>query len=126
MENELVQYYIVNSELNMSTGKIAGQIAHVATMIAVDAIKNPYTDIFETDYTEEYLRFHEWYKQGKGQKKIILRAKQCKLEELVSLGFYHIRDNGLTEIEMDSLTCVGLGVMTREEAQPYIKRLQLL
>lgn len=31
----------------------------------------------------------------------------------------------ITEISKDSLTCVGLGVMTREEAKPYIKRFQL-
>jgi len=36
MNNELVEYFIVNSELNMSAGKVGAQIGHVATIIAVD------------------------------------------------------------------------------------------
>ena len=107
---ELVQYYIVNKDLEMSKGKVSAQVAHVATIIAVDSCN--------------YGDFKEWY--NKDQKKIILQAHQKDLEKLIDKGFYYIRDNGLTEIPEDSLTVVGLGIMTRIEARQYTKRLQLL
>jgi len=115
-ENELIQYYIINKDLNMSVGKIASQVAHVATMIALEQSKP--LKLYK------FAQWAEWWNLG--QKKIILKASQKKLEELVRQRFYYIRDYGLNEIKAGSLTCVGLGVMTRGEAEPYIKRLQLL
>jgi peptidyl-tRNA hydrolase len=109
--DELVQYYIVNKDLGMSSRKIAAQVAHVATIIASEECENS--------------KFSEWYIIH-NQKKIILGGHKKVLEKLVEQGFYYIKDNGLTEIPPNSLTCVGLGVMTREEAKPFIKRLQLL
>ena len=114
--DELVQYYIVNSELNMSTGKTATQVAHVATEITIDEA-NPCSN--------KVALFYKWYKNY-NQKKIILRGKQKDLEKLVEKGFYFIKDIGLTEIPENSLTCVGLGTMWKSEAQIYVKRLQLL
>jgi len=115
MEDELIQYFIVNNELNMSKGKISAQVAHVATIVAYDII------IFKKHL---YLTWLEWFQND--QKKIILRGKQKDLEKLVEQGFYYIKDNGLTEIAPGSLTACSLGVMKRSEAQKYIKRLQLL
>jgi len=111
LDNEIVEYFVVNSELNMSAGKVAAQVAHVATIIAVG--KN----------NKRWDLFWQWYELD--QKKIILRGKQKDLEKLIDAGFYYIRDNGLTEIEKGSLTCVGLEPMPKSEAQKYVKRLQL-
>ena len=111
MDDELIEYFVVNSELNMSPGKIAAQVAHVATIIAVE-------------FTEFDDDFNAWY--TKDQKKIILRGKQKDLEKLVEQRFYYIRDNGLTEIPQGSLTVVGLPPMLKSDARKYVKRLQLL
>lgn len=113
MEDEIVQYYVVNKELNMSTGKIAVQVAHVAIMIALDGGNG------------KIPKFHDWY-TNYDQKKIILKGKQKDLEKLIKQGFYYVRDLGLTEIEEGSLTVVGLYPMWKSEAQKYVKRLQLL
>jgi PTH2 family peptidyl-tRNA hydrolase len=110
--DELVQYFVVNNELNLSVGKISAQVGHVATIIAVEHCNNRW-DLFK-----------EWY--DRDQKKIILRGKQKDLEKLIEAGFYYIRDNGLTECEPNSLTCVGLPPMLKSDAQKYVKRLQLL
>ena len=117
MEDSLVQYFIVNQELNMSKGKIAAQVAHVATIVVFEIL-------YDCENINEHLKFMKWYRND--QKKIILRGKEKDLEKLVEEGFYFIRDNGLTEIAHGSLTCVSLGVMWKSEAQKYIKRLQLL
>jgi peptidyl-tRNA hydrolase len=117
IKDELIQYYVVNNDLikeyDMSPGKIAAQVAHVATIIAIDNMNN-------IDRT----KFYNWMEEG--QKKIVLRGNQKDLEKLVNMGFNHVRDLGLTEIPANSLTVVGLGVMLRSEAQQYVKRLQLL
>ena len=113
MENELVQYYIINKDLNMSSGKIAAQVAHVAVNIAVAEL---------TLFIDNFLLWKNKY----NQKKIILSAHEKDLIKLKEQGFYFINDIGLTEIEPNSLTCVGLGTMLKSEAQKYVKRLQLL
>lgn len=110
-QNELVEYFIINSELNLSPGKVAAQVGHVATIIAVKSVFKKW------DY------FYNWYE--KDQKKIILRGKQKDLEKLIEQGFDYIRDNGCNEVEKGSLTCVGLPPMPRGEAQKYVKMLQL-
>lgn len=109
-DDELVQYFIVNKEVSMSRGKIASQVAHVATIIAVEC--------------SDSANFVNWY-VGQ-QKKIILQGKEKDLLKLIEQGFYSIRDNGLTEIPQGTLTCVGLYPMKRSEAQQYVKRLQVL
>lgn len=106
----LVQYYVVNSELSMSKGKVAAQVAHVATGIALK-------------YKED-SNFKKWYENG--QTKVILRGKEKDLLKLIDSGFEHIRDNGHTEIPEGSLTVVGLPPMPKKEAKKYIKRLQVL
>ena len=111
MEDEIVEYFIVNYELNMSAGKVASQVGHVATIIAVEYSNSDNED------------FDKWYESD--QKKIILRGKQKDLEKLINAGFYYIRDNGLTEIPKRSLTCCGLPPMLKSDAQKYVKRLQL-
>ena len=110
-KHELIQYIIVNKDLNMSTGKIASQVGHVCTVCAVHSTVN------------HIVEFDDWY-NGE-QKKIILQAHQNVLEKLEN-NYYSIRDKGYTEIEPNSLTAVSLGIMTREQAEPIVKRLQLL
>ena len=104
MEDELVQYYIVNSELNMSPGKIAAQVAHVAIIVAMT----------ENNPACKHNLFKEWY-QNYDQKKIVLRGKQKDLERLVNDGFYYIRDLGFTEVPEGSLTCVGSGTIWKSK-----------
>ena len=113
--DEIVQYFIINSELNLSPGKACAQVAHVATLITHDVI------MFKKDI---YLTWLKWFQND--QKKIILRGKEKDLLKLIDQGFYFIRDVGCNnECEPDSLTCVGLPPMKRGEAQKYIKRMQL-
>lgn len=115
--NELIMYFIVNKDLNMSAGKTAAQVAHTLTEYFHHMLENYGKNRYEIN---KYFNWH-----NTDQKKIVLKAKQSVLEKLEN-NYWSIRDNGLTEIEKDSLTCICLGVMTREEASPIVKRLQLL
>jgi peptidyl-tRNA hydrolase len=111
-ENELVQYYIVNKDLCMSTGKIAAQTAHASRLIAL------------RDQNDEVYK--EWLSIM--MKTIVLEGSEKRLLKLLetyseAIG---IRDNGLTEIPANSLTVVVLPAMKRVDAKQYVKGLQVL
>lgn len=118
-EDEIVQYFVVNSELNMSTGKIAAQVAHVTTLITKDFLLNEQQILNQ----EDIQLFYKWLINN--QTKIILKAKEKDLLKLIEQGFYYIRDLGKTEIPEGSLTVVGLPPMRKSEAKQYVKRLRL-
>lgn len=54
---ELIQYFVVNKELNMSPGKIAAQVAHVATIITEYCLNPENTHDKNVQY---YLRWFNW------------------------------------------------------------------
>ena len=107
--DEIVQYFVINKELNMSRGKTAAQVAHVATKIALK---------YQNDEN-----FYNWFEGS--QTKIVLEAKEKELHKLIQMGFEYVLDEGRTEITPNSLTVVGLNPMNKEEAKKYIKRFQL-
>ncbi|XAG97526.1 hypothetical protein YTXLTZUM_CDS0102 [Enterococcus phage VRE9_3] len=130
---KIVEYILVNKELNMSVGKIAGQVAHVQTVID--------NKIFELVLSEEILEedsmgsfakekeltnnYYDWFYSG-SQTKIILRAKEKDLLKAIDMGAVYIRDNGLTEIPSGSLTAVGFFPQPKDNLVDFTKKFQLL
>lgn len=130
---KIVEYILVNKELNMSVGKIAGQVAHVQTVID--------NKIFELVLSEEILdedsmdsfakekeltnNYYDWLYSG-SQTKIILRAKEKDLLKAIDMGAVYIRDNGLTEIPSGSLTAVGFFPQPKDNLVDFTKKFQLL
>lgn len=109
-KDEIVEYILVNNELAMGTGKIAGQVAHCQTII----------DKFYSQ-TEDYQNWMDT-----AIKKIILTGKEKDLKKWIEEGAVEIRDNGLTEIPPNSLTVVGFRPMPRDQMKHLTKRLRLL
>lgn len=118
MSDEIVQYYVVNQELNMSPGKLAAQIAHAATWMALD-LASPVSSKFP----EYHDYFKQWFREG--MKKVVLRGRQSDLEQLIQHDFYHIQDSGLTEVPRGALTVVGLPPMPKGMAQGFVKQLKV-
>jgi PTH2 family peptidyl-tRNA hydrolase len=115
--NEVVQYYVVNSELGMSGAKISAQIGHVATLAADYCSKNE-------DKAIENVRFYrEWISK---RKIVILQAKEKELLKLIEQGWFFTRDNGLTEVPAGSLTAVSYYPMPRHRMEKVVKRYQTL
>ena len=110
---DLRMYILINKDIELSKGKVAGQVGHAVASFFYNINNKPLL----TDYME-----HE-------QKKIILSCPQSKLEELEQLGYITIRDKGYTEIEPNTLTCVNFGIWdVNDENHPlpkWIKRLKL-
>ena len=118
-KDELVQYIVVNKEIPMSPGKLLAQSLHGLTIyFAEKLLINPSKEAID--------RFYAWYDGGKGQKKIVLVAKEQQLQKLVELGWFPVRDNGLTEVPANSLTIVASFPMWRSEGRVHVKRLQTL
>ena len=128
MENEIVEYLIVNKDLNMSIGKTCAQVAHAQKLI-----DSAYLDLMvmwdweglgEGEGFQTFKDYAEW--SWGNQKKIILRAKESKMLKAIEMGAVEVRDNGLTEIPPNSLTVVGFMPQPKANLQEFTKRLQLL
>jgi peptidyl-tRNA hydrolase, PTH2 family len=115
--SEIVQYFVVNKELNMSAGKIGAQTAHAATISTIDILSE--SSAFP-DYRENFI---EWYQTG--MTKIVLRGRQKDLEKLAEHGYYSVRDSGRTEIDSGSLTVVALPPMPKPLAKEKVGHLSL-
>ena len=109
---DLRMYILVNKDIEISKGKLAGQVGHAC---------NCYTyHNYGSELLDEYM---------KGSiKKIILHAPQKLLEELEDKGYLAIRDNGLTEQKPKTLTCVNYGIIDYADIKEHkiLKRLQLV
>lgn len=106
---DLRMYILMNKDIELSKGKTCGQASHSVASY----FYNRYDKELITNYMENQ------------QKNIILACPQVKLEELESQGYISIRDNGLTELEPNTLTCVNLGIFDadKEEIPKWVKRL---
>lgn len=136
---KLVEYILVNKELNMGVGKIAGQVAHVQTVIdnkIFELDDKIYflseeildEDIMDTRFAKEkelINNYYDWLYSG-SQTKIILRAKEKDLLKAIDMGAVYIRDNGLTEIPSGSLTVVGFFPQPKDNLVDFTKKFQLL
>jgi PTH2 family peptidyl-tRNA hydrolase len=113
-------YIVVNSELEMSPGKIAAQCAHSACKV--------------TEYLEHVNNFNysNWKKNG--YTKIVLHGKQKDLIKLIqkyddtTLPIFcrSTYDAGKTEIPEGSLTTIAFAPMLMSERPQLLKKMNLL
>jgi len=119
MNKPIVMYLIINSNLNMSKGKIASQVAHCTGEITERIIRSAYESNKPPDYYSTYMKWKN------GCAKIVLKAPEEKLKELMKLDHcIPIFDAGKTQIEAGSLTCIGFYPST--ELGEILKDLKLL
>lgn len=118
-------YILVNENIKIGKGKLAGQTAHASlTWLYRNFIKDYSGNHIEI--TEEMQNFLDDYMEV--QKKIILKCPQSKLEELEKEQKYIvIRDKGLTQLKPNTLTCICIGIFDRDtdEVPEWVKELKL-
>ncbi len=101
------QAIVFREDLKLSPGKMAVQAAHASVGV-----------ILKSDILTYVLS--NWLKEG--FRKIVLKVKTEQdifdLEQkciLNNIPYFVVRDFGLTEIEPDTVTCIGIGPDTNEK-----------
>jgi peptidyl-tRNA hydrolase len=108
-------YLIVNSDLQMSTGKIASQTSHGMQYIMEYYLK----------HSDKYNNYRDY--KSDGSTKIILKAPEKKLLEIYQKypdQSFIVKDAGHTEIAPGSITV--LAFLPMEEPLQEFKRFRLL
>lgn len=99
--SDMKQVIVFRSDLKLSKGKLAVQVAHAAVSAS-----------------ERAKKFEDWYQnwQNEGQKKVLVKVETK--EELIDLKniakskklpYYLVRDAGLTQIPPNTITCLAIG-----------------
>ena len=109
----------VRSDLELSKGKLAVQVAHAAVMAALDA------------KGKHRKWFSEWYAEG--QKKVVVRggalhdihSLRTKARS-VGLTTALVEDAGLTELPPGTVTCLGIGPGPNAIMDPVTGHLKLM
>jgi peptidyl-tRNA hydrolase, PTH2 family len=116
----LKQVIIVRKDLGMTCGKIAGQVAHAAIM----AMER--TSIHNSSWVSDWKDLY-------GQMKVVLKVNggrelnDCFVRTInAKLPVVKIHDAGKTQIEPNTITCIGIGPVPVERIDPIIKDLKLL
>jgi len=132
-----VFYILVNNDIKMSPGKLAAQCGHPVTEMLFSSLEKKeiidYMDEektvasrvrYERDFSDIVI---EW--KNEGQIKIVLSASQKLLESLEERSdVYPIRDLGLTELKPNTLTCIGIGPVDKNNLPnefEFLKKLEL-
>jgi peptidyl-tRNA hydrolase len=108
-----IMYIFINSDLNLSKGRMIAQACHVTSIIIENIIRQGYE---VAPPPPSYFTFMKWRKQCT---KIILKATTEQLKELMKLeGAVHFIDSG-DRIPDNSLTVVGFPPSATMDVKEY-------
>lgn len=112
---DLRMYLLVNKDVKIGKGKLAGQIGHAVMSYAYYRLKHLGT---EDPLLARYMT-HE-------QKKIVLFCPEERLLSLEAEGYLTIRDKGYTQLAPNTLTVVNLGVHAKDAVPEWVQGLKLV
>ncbi|MGC8699727.1 MAG: peptidyl-tRNA hydrolase Pth2 [Candidatus Micrarchaeia archaeon] len=116
---EIKQVIIVRTDINMSKGKLAAQVAHASLMSYFEAEK------IDKEIAKKWLET--------GEKKIVLKLDgEEALKRLYEAFKYKkipaalVSDAGLTELPPGTITALGVGPWKSSEIDQFTRALKLL
>lgn len=133
---------VMRKDLNMSTAKFGVQVGH-AVAGCIKTVRDQYIEeyIRELDSYPKFQMFpsalrnirsdaEKWFDEG--QIKVVLQAKnELELQNIVGqciikeVPYYEVRDFGLTELEPNTFTCVGIGPSLVQDVNKITGNLKL-
>lgn len=117
-----VMYIIVREDLPMTPGKVAAQVGHAVQLL----VENCYNNVDD----EVVAAYGFWKSQGNSTK-IVLGisdfAEFTKLKNTLKDNEIYLEtiiDAGHTEIEPNTITCMGIEPMLKSSLEPFLKDLR--
>lgn len=131
-EDPIVMYLIVREELGMSIGKTAAQCAHASQMLQLkfNEMEREEACGWTNDTDIERMKiFQEWLDGS--FRKVVLKADDkewLKVQAAFVEGVmrFTVVDAGLTELNPNTETVMGIWPMRKSEVPKLIKKLQAL
>lgn len=131
-EDPIVMYLIVREELGMSIGKTAAQCAHASQMLQLkfNEMEREEACGWTNDTDIERMKiFQEWLDGS--FRKVVLKADDkewLKVQAAFVEGVmrFTVVDAGLTELNPNTETVMGIWPMRKSEVPKLIKKLQVL
>ena len=125
------QVFIINSDLGMGKGKIAGQVAHAAIYYMEEILL--YVEGQAPENERLFERFVIWREEDHGlMKKIILKTTQADMQKILcdlavkEIEKFAVYDRGLTQIAPNSFTCIVVEPLEEEKCDELFGHLKLL
>ena len=119
MDKEFKLVIVVRTDLGLTKGKLAVQVAHASVNCAVQV------------RSSKRRAYDEWYRQG--QKKIVAKVASLReLHELKSMAEAKglttslVTDAGLTQLPPGTTSCLGIGPAESSAIDPLTGHLGLL
>ena len=127
----LKQIFIINSDLGMGKGKIAGQVAHAVVYYMEEFLL--YLEGESPENEDLFNRFIKWREEDHGlMKKIVLKATEAEMKKILcdlaveGIEKFAVYDRGLTQIVEGSFTCIIVEPLEEEKCDELFGHLKLL
>lgn len=125
------QIFIINSDIDMSKGKIAVQVAHAEVYYMEEILL--YVEGESPENEKLFERFVAWREEEHGlMKKIVLKATQAEMQKILcelaikEIQNFAVYDRGLTQIAEGSFTCIIVEPLEEEKCNELFSHLKLL
>ncbi|RLF65923.1 MAG: peptidyl-tRNA hydrolase [Thermoplasmata archaeon] len=116
---EYKQVIVVRTDLSMSKGKLAVQVAHASVSAYLKTLRR------KEEWAEHWIQT--------GQKKIVVKTRDlselleiARKAENLGLPYAIIRDAGLTQLEPGTITALGIGPAPADMIDKITGELKLL
>ena len=150
-EDPIIMYLIVREKLGMSIGKTAAQCAHAAQMLqlkygkleirleeleTIDKLFGMLNEEERNEWDKKHPNYYQYLEWLEGSfRKVVLRANENEWQKIkTEFTLFDkemeymalVVDAGLTEVEPNTETVIGLWPMKKSVVPKLIKRLQVL
>lgn len=121
---ELKMYLLIRGDIEMPEGKLAIQAAH--------AILGAWVNCHDEELKAKYLGLNPEGQITSGQAKISLKAKNLHAMEraraecrALGISTALVTDAGRTVFNEPTVTCLGIGPVTRSKLPPFVEKMRM-